>query len=242
MAWVRIDDNIIDHPKFLALTPLAFWLWVEGLTYCQKHLTDGRIPRPVLKGMRHYSPAALKLLTAAQVPGKGPLWHIQQDGTILVHDYLDHNDSAQLILEKRAAAKERMGRSRSLARSREQISEQSRSASANTPRGVVTTQLPSSAEREGGAGETSPQTRVGAFMDWYSDTHERLFGVAYFGTNSDYVSALRLVDKFTDAQLRDGALVWFGQDDDFATRGTRSIPKFASRASDCVIQAQRVAS
>lgn len=240
MPWVRLDENIIDHPKFIALTPLAFWFWVEGLTYCQKHLTDGHIPRPVLRGMRHYSPSALKLLASVVVPGKGPLWHVETDGSVRVHDYLDHNESRDTVLEKRAAAKDRMSRNRSTVRSREQRGEQPQIVSANTPCGG--TGIRSAEKLEGGSGGTAPQDRVQAFMDWYSDTHERLFGVGYFGTNGDYVAALKLIDKFTDAQLRDGAMVWFGQDDDFAQRGTRSIPKFASRVSDCVIQAKRVAS
>lgn len=77
-------------------------------------------------------------------------------------------------------------------------------------------------------------------MDWYSETHERLFKVGYFGTNNDYVSALKLVEKFTDEDLRDAALVWFGMEDEFATKGTRSIPKFASRVSGCLELARSV--
>lgn len=88
-----------------------------------------------------------------------------------------------------------------------------------------------------------PEDRVQAFVDWYSQKHLQLFGVGYIGNpQSDYMRTRDLVGKFTDADLRDGALVWFGQEDKFATEGTRSIPKFASRASDCVLQARRVAS
>jgi hypothetical protein len=52
---------------------------------------------------------------------------------------------------------------------------------------------------------------------------------ATWGRRRTYQKALELVEKFTDAELRDGALVWFGMEDDFATNGTRTIPKFASR-------------
>lgn len=86
--------------------------------------------------------------------------------------------------------------------------------------------------------------RAGAFSEWYSDTHERLFQVGYMGTNLDYTKALELCKKFSDEQLRDGALVWFGMEDDFATQGTRTIPKFASRITGClqVIKAKGLAS
>jgi hypothetical protein len=85
-----------------------------------------------------------------------------------------------------------------------------------------------------------PQRRVQAFVDWYGETHERVTGVGYMGTNNDYTQALKLVEKFTDQDLRDAALVWFGQSDEFATSGTRTIPKFASRASGCLQTARAV--
>jgi hypothetical protein len=85
--------------------------------------------------------------------------------------------------------------------------------------------------------------RAGEFCEWYADTHLRLVGVGYIGNpRKDYEAVLRLVSTFADAELRDGALFWFGQNDDFAKNGTRTISKFASRASDCVLQARRVAS
>jgi uncharacterized protein YdaU (DUF1376 family) len=90
--------------------------------------------------------------------------------------------------------------------------------------------------------DVSPEasTRAGDFCRWYEDTHERLFSVGYFGTNNDYMNALRLVEKFSDQDLQDAALVWFGQDDDFATKGTRTIAKFASRVTGCLQDAKRV--
>lgn len=244
MPWVRIDENIIDHPKFIALTPPAFWLWVEGLTYCQKHLTDGHVPRPVLRGMRHYSPSAMKLLSAVLVPNKGPLWHVDPNGDIRVHDYLEHNDSRETVLKKRKAAQERMGRSRSSACSREQASEHNQRDSANASRGVtVSDDPPLPQRREGGLGETTPPMRAGAFCEWYADTHSRLIGVGYIGNpRKDYEKALELVAVFDDQELQDAAMVWFGMEDDFATRGTRTIPKFASRATKCVELAREVAS
>ncbi len=73
--------------------------------------------------------------------------------------------------------------------------------------------------------------RSGQFCQWYEATHDRIIGVGYFGTNADYMTALRLVAKFTDQQLQDAATYWFGMRDDFAASGTRSVAKFASRIS-----------
>ena len=101
-------------------------------------------------------------------------------------------------------------------------------------------------EEKGTEGKGEPHTdaeRAGTFSEWYSSKHSELFGVGYIGNpRKDYESALTMVAKFTDAELRDAALVWFGMDDDFATSGTRTIPKFASRVSKCVELARRVAS
>ena len=85
------------------------------------------------------------------------------------------------------------------------------------------------AKREKKTRTLTPKERAGAFCEWYADTHERLFGIGYMGTNLDYQKALELCAKFTDQQMRDAALVWFGDEDKFATNGTRSVPKFASR-------------
>lgn len=84
--------------------------------------------------------------------------------------------------------------------------------------------------------------RAGSFVEWYQDKHSQLFGVGYIGNpQKDYQVALQLVDALSDQEVRDAALVWFGQDDDFARNGTRSIPKFASRASACLQLAKGVA-
>lgn len=108
--WVRIDENAMDHPKFLALSDGAWRLWCEGQSYCQKHLTDGVIHLSALKGFRYFSPSRLKNLTTEFVPGKGPCWHRDEDGTVHVHDYLDWNDSREEVLAAREGARARRRR------------------------------------------------------------------------------------------------------------------------------------
>jgi hypothetical protein len=43
MGWVRLDDNFADHPKIIALSDKAFRLYIMGLCYANRHLTDGLI-------------------------------------------------------------------------------------------------------------------------------------------------------------------------------------------------------
>lgn len=101
MSWVRIDDNAMDHPKILALTDGAFRLWVQGLAYCHKYLTDGFISELALKGLRSYSSFRRHLLLTAG------LWEATPAG-IQVHDFLQWNDSRDHVTSAREQARERM--------------------------------------------------------------------------------------------------------------------------------------
>jgi hypothetical protein len=44
VSWVRLDDQFADHPKVTTAGPLAGWLYVCGLLYAARYLTDGFIP------------------------------------------------------------------------------------------------------------------------------------------------------------------------------------------------------
>lgn len=234
MPWVRIDENAIDHPKFLALSDGAWRLWCEGQAYCQKHLTDGRIGSAALKRFRYYSPSRLRNLTAVHVPDKGPCWHLEDDGTVTVHDYLVWNESRAQVLAARESAR---GRKRRFGeRNAVPNAVPDASGTPNVPSGVECSREEALTGKEG---SRTREQRAGAFCEWYADTHQRLFKVGYMGTNGDYTKALELVDKFGDTDLRDAAFVWFGMEDDFATRGTRTIPKFASRVTGCLQEVKK---
>ncbi len=109
---MRVEENAMDSPKFIAIGDRAWRLWCEGGTYCQKHLTDGLIPVKALRGFRYYSKAAMTELVAVNVPDKAPLWHL--DGEFVrVHDYLDWNDTRERVLANRKAGKDRLDKWRS---------------------------------------------------------------------------------------------------------------------------------
>lgn len=44
MAWIQIDDHFDEHPKLQQVGPLAWGVWLAGLAYCNRNLTDGFIP------------------------------------------------------------------------------------------------------------------------------------------------------------------------------------------------------
>jgi hypothetical protein len=113
MPWVKIDDNFSMHPKVMAAGGLATLLFIEGLCYCARHLTDGFIPEhavlrmvdPVLLDL-YYQGGGTALMVADKLIDVG-LWE-QADGGYTVHDYLDYNPSGAKVRAEREAHAQRM--------------------------------------------------------------------------------------------------------------------------------------
>ena len=107
MTWVKLDDNIAENPKIVAAGEDAAWLYVVGLCYCSRNLTDGSIPsRIVLRLVSNRFPRRL----AARLVEHG-LW-IEDGENYRVVDYLDHQRSRSDVLAQREQGKERAARSR----------------------------------------------------------------------------------------------------------------------------------
>ncbi|MHB6907096.1 hypothetical protein [Streptomyces sp. DB-54] len=126
MAWVRISDDFYDHAKFDAAGALGTALWVAGLAWCNRNLTDGFIPRRVALRLLDFEDAAEAVQHAERHAGGnavtndsdhedlGPLvarfavrrlvaaglW-VEADGGYRVHDYLDYQKSADQIDSER---------------------------------------------------------------------------------------------------------------------------------------------
>lgn len=100
MAWVYLDDGFSENRKVLAVGGDAAWLFVCGLCFCNRTLTDGRIPKAMVPRLsdRKY-PKQL----AAQLVGVG-LWHDRGDH-YEVHDYGDYQPTAEVVRAKREQAR-----------------------------------------------------------------------------------------------------------------------------------------
>ncbi len=121
MGWVRVSDDFYDQRKFYGVTALGDALWIRGLAFANRNLTDGFIPKRAVKGLidttglsisvdnftgRDASPddAVTELLTA-------DIWHESGHdcescpevprGVYLIHDYLDFQPSRESVLEER---------------------------------------------------------------------------------------------------------------------------------------------
>lgn len=108
MAWVRVDDSFADHPKVIEAGPMASWLYVCGLTYCARLLTDGFIPDGQVRKLADLDGAKQLAEKLVEVG----LWERADDG-YRVHDYLEYNPTADKVRADRKAAQERMQRHRS---------------------------------------------------------------------------------------------------------------------------------
>lgn len=125
MSWVKLDDQFTDHPKISEAGPLGGWLYVCGLTYCARYLTDGFIPASRVKLMAdipNIQQVASKLVDLG-------LWEVA-DGGYLVHDYLEYNPSSD---EARATkeARKRAGRRGGLAKAAKAQQSASKTSSKN---------------------------------------------------------------------------------------------------------------
>jgi hypothetical protein len=104
MPWAKLDDRIDENPKVLSVSIPARWLYVCGLAYCARNLSDGYIPRAALPriagDLRHLMKLVAELLVAV-------LWEERSDG-YQVHDWGQYNRPAATIKAERERARERM--------------------------------------------------------------------------------------------------------------------------------------
>jgi hypothetical protein len=104
MTWARIDENAPLHPKLIRAGCTAVGLWLAGVCYCNRLLSDGVIPAKDLPmlipgiSVRTAKRAIRKLVSVG-------LWH-ERPGGYEVHDFLDYNPSRADVLARRAATKE----------------------------------------------------------------------------------------------------------------------------------------
>jgi len=125
MTWIRIDDRYSEHPKIAAVGPLGIALWLAGLAYCNRHLTDGRIPWTVARSLvvwQFVCPEG-RIETIGRTSGhdgndidneyviglllRAGLWE-EVLGAYLVHDYDQYQPSRIVVEERREATRSRV--------------------------------------------------------------------------------------------------------------------------------------
>lgn len=237
MPFIRLSDNYIDHPKFLALSASAFRLWHEGMAFCRKHQTDGLIPLGTLQGFRYYKAVWARELATAYKAGGHPLWETVEGFGFKVHDYLFWNLSKEEEQSDKDAATARMRRLRKVRRdgvcSPEHIGERSPTCAPFVPdrRGEER------AFKGKGSGEnpTELAARAGRlreelYPDWYAK-HRRGARLRLIASSLEFQDALTLVQTWDDERIEKLAVIVLTTDDEWISRTDRGFRIFALKAS-----------
>ena len=98
-TYIRLHDGMPDHPKVVGLSHAAFRLYVESICWSGRHLTDGVVPAAAMRRMGGWAPASIKELAAAG------LLEIGGDAGWLIHDYTEHQRTADEVAQYRKAKK-----------------------------------------------------------------------------------------------------------------------------------------
>lgn len=124
MAWAKLCDSALTHPKLWGLPDDAFAFWIRAILYASAHLTDGLLDDRAMRFLRPKK-RVLEVLFREQLLDKKP------DGTIEIHDFLDYNPTRKQVLAERERARERVKRHKNL--SVENDSEQGSNFGRNSP-------------------------------------------------------------------------------------------------------------
>jgi hypothetical protein len=96
-TYVKLHDGFDEHPKVAGLSDKEFRTYIEALCYCARNLTDGEISSAVARKMA--PPRVWATLTTSG------LIEVADSG-YMVHDYLEHQRSAEQVRQLKAARRE----------------------------------------------------------------------------------------------------------------------------------------
>src|SRR5260221_4113266 len=99
MTWLKLDDNFFGDPKVVEAGRDARDLFLAGLTYCSRHLTDGRIPAGALARIAADAEVVDECALAERLVSVG-LWR-QEDPEYNVPKFLQYNPFAEQIQAER---------------------------------------------------------------------------------------------------------------------------------------------
>lgn len=79
--WIKLDDRIDEHPKFQKAGPLGLLVWIAGMAYCNRNLTDGLIPWAVAQRLVWWRYSVRDSVRDSRVlveqhDGGGAIWEI----------------------------------------------------------------------------------------------------------------------------------------------------------------------
>jgi hypothetical protein len=100
MSWVKLDDGFPQNPKIVGLSDHSFRLYISGLCYSGRYLTDGFIPAAIIK----------QVGDPRELIEKG-LWQVTPDG-IQIANYTEYQTPKSVVERKREQNRDRVMRYR----------------------------------------------------------------------------------------------------------------------------------
>jgi hypothetical protein len=156
MGWARFDDAYSDHPKIALAGIHAELLDIRAILYACRFETDGKIPRAVLPIVGRGIPSTTKQAKKLVEVGR---WIAIDDGWEIV-DFLEYNPSRASRDADRAAARDRMARSRGQRGSPRSSHEQDQNNGRSSPEVRLTPSRPVPDNHSSGTVSTTPVENV----------------------------------------------------------------------------------
>lgn len=207
-TYIKLHDGMPGHPKVRGLSDKAFRTLVRAWCYCSEYLTDGEVVTAAARDLG--TPKAWAEIVASGLAESAP-------GGYLMHDYLQHQRSAQQIeelKEKRRAAGRLGGRPRGSKpkASANQVLEQvpKQNESKNNPETESLTNVRDQAEADTSlrSGRERPPvedqgSNAGQIVGLWIDTLNRRPPGSVVGQVAKHVKSL-LTDGFAEQEILDG--------------------------------------
>jgi hypothetical protein len=105
MAWAKLDDQFVEHPRISVLSDKAFRLHVASICHASRKLTDGHISETDARVLRALTRTGKRHVDELLDAG---VWNVNGGNGWVIRDYLDYNPPADEVKERRKAEAERL--------------------------------------------------------------------------------------------------------------------------------------
>lgn len=228
MAWVKLDDKVMTHPRIFSLSDKSFRLWIWGLCYAQQHLTDGLIPAGLIPArLRRSAPDLVTRELWRESGGNGPV-PVPGYG-YAIRDFLQWNDSKADVERKRRESADRQAVFRS---SRNALVTPASNGEVPVWCGEsdALTEKESEENRATDLGARAATLLQELYPAWYAK-YRHGAKLRLVSNSLAYQDALSVVGTWDDARIEQLARIVLTTDEKWIAETDRNFRIFASKAS-----------
>lgn len=104
MTWIRLDDDMLDHPKWVRALrdggSEALDVWLRLTSWCSRRLTDGVVPVDMIETVARLDRSKRRTRALRALVESG-LCARRDDGALTIVDYLERNPRASEVRAER---------------------------------------------------------------------------------------------------------------------------------------------